>query len=164
LGNRYNGSLRQRTFPCIIMKNIEFWIIPIHWIWSYIFIKVSELILIISSSFPWSLLESCNQILKNNLLNSIMFCKTIKLKKLLSITKNNYHLIVWPICYSYMVCLDGERISKRIVLFGLVVENNVRLVISREMWEQCKFLLFWVVKCYLDDNLRTVERIVKIII
>jgi hypothetical protein len=24
------------------------------------------------------------------------------------------------------VCLDGERISVRIVLFGLIVENNVR--------------------------------------
>jgi hypothetical protein len=29
--------------------------------------------------------------------------------------------------------LDGERISVRITLFGLVVENSVRLVISREM-------------------------------
>jgi hypothetical protein len=28
------------------------------------------------------------------------------------------------------VCLDGERISGRITLFGLVVENNVMLVIS----------------------------------
>jgi hypothetical protein len=33
----------------------------------------------------------------------------------------------------FRVCLDGERISERITLFGLVVENNVRLVISREM-------------------------------
>jgi hypothetical protein len=32
-----------------------------------------------------------------------------------------------------MVCLDGERISVRITLFGLVVENIVRLVISRKM-------------------------------
>jgi hypothetical protein len=31
------------------------------------------------------------------------------------------------------VCLDGERISERITLFGLVVENSVRLVISREI-------------------------------
>jgi hypothetical protein len=29
--------------------------------------------------------------------------------------------------------LDGERISVRIALFGLVVENSVRLVISRKM-------------------------------
>jgi hypothetical protein len=29
--------------------------------------------------------------------------------------------------------VDGERISIRIVLIGLVVENSVRLVISREM-------------------------------
>jgi hypothetical protein len=33
----------------------------------------------------------------------------------------------------YRVCLDGERISVRITLFGLIVENSVRLVISREM-------------------------------
>jgi hypothetical protein len=44
------------------------------------------------------------------------------------------------------VCLDGEMISVRIVLFGLVVENSVRLI-----------------KYYLDRNLRTVKRIVKII-
>jgi hypothetical protein len=31
------------------------------------------------------------------------------------------------------VCLDGERISERITLFELVVENSVRLVIFREM-------------------------------
>jgi hypothetical protein len=31
------------------------------------------------------------------------------------------------------VCLDGEMISVRIALFGLVVDNSVRLVISREM-------------------------------
>jgi hypothetical protein len=31
------------------------------------------------------------------------------------------------------VCLDDEMISVRIVLFGLVVENSVWLVISREM-------------------------------
>jgi hypothetical protein len=31
------------------------------------------------------------------------------------------------------VCLDGERISERIILFGLVVENSVRLVIFQEM-------------------------------
>jgi hypothetical protein len=31
------------------------------------------------------------------------------------------------------VCLDGERISEKIVHIGLVVENNVRLVISQEM-------------------------------
>jgi hypothetical protein len=31
------------------------------------------------------------------------------------------------------VCLAGERISVRITLFGLVVENSMRLVISREM-------------------------------
>jgi hypothetical protein len=35
--------------------------------------------------------------------------------------------------YTLRVCLDGERISVRIVLFGLVVENSVRLVISREI-------------------------------
>jgi hypothetical protein len=34
---------------------------------------------------------------------------------------------------SIIVCLDGERISVRIILFGLVVENSVRLVIFREM-------------------------------
>jgi hypothetical protein len=33
----------------------------------------------------------------------------------------------------YRVCLDGERISIRIVLFGLIVENSVMLVISREI-------------------------------
>jgi hypothetical protein len=37
--------------------------------------------------------------------------------------------------WSNRVCLDGERISERIALFELVVENSVRLVISREMWE-----------------------------
>jgi hypothetical protein len=30
---------------------------------------------------------------------------------------------------SKMVCLDGERISVRIALFGLVIENSVRLVV-----------------------------------
>jgi hypothetical protein len=34
---------------------------------------------------------------------------------------------------SLRVCLDGEIISVRIALFGLVVDNSVRLVISREM-------------------------------
>jgi hypothetical protein len=29
--------------------------------------------------------------------------------------------------------LYGERISERIVLFGLIVENSMKLVISREM-------------------------------
>jgi hypothetical protein len=77
-GNRYNVSLRQRSLPCIITKNIRFWIILIHWIWSYIFIEVSELILIISSLFSWSFLGSYNQILNKNLLNSIRFCKIIK--------------------------------------------------------------------------------------
>jgi hypothetical protein len=36
---------------------------------------------------------------------------------------------------TFRVCLDGERNSERIILFGLVVENNLRLVISQEMWE-----------------------------
>jgi hypothetical protein len=31
------------------------------------------------------------------------------------------------------VCLDGEKISVRIALFGLVIENSVRLVISRKI-------------------------------
>jgi hypothetical protein len=31
------------------------------------------------------------------------------------------------------LCLDGEMISVRIVLFGLIVENSMRLVISREI-------------------------------
>jgi hypothetical protein len=31
------------------------------------------------------------------------------------------------------MCLDGERSSVRITLFGLVVENSVMLVIFREM-------------------------------
>jgi hypothetical protein len=35
--------------------------------------------------------------------------------------------------FSLWVCLDGEKISVRIALFGLVVENSVRLVISREI-------------------------------
>jgi hypothetical protein len=35
--------------------------------------------------------------------------------------------------FSLWVCLDGERISERIILFELVVENSERLVISREM-------------------------------
>jgi hypothetical protein len=35
--------------------------------------------------------------------------------------------------YIYRVCLNGERISVRIALFGLVVENSARLVISRKI-------------------------------
>jgi hypothetical protein len=35
--------------------------------------------------------------------------------------------------YNLRVCLDGKRISERISLFELVVENSVRLVISQEM-------------------------------
>jgi hypothetical protein len=54
-----------------------------------------------------------------------------------------YWLFLVP---SLWMCLDGERISERISLFGLVVENSMRLVISREMWEQCYFLLFQVGK------------------
>jgi hypothetical protein len=34
---------------------------------------------------------------------------------------------------SALVCLDGEMISVKITLFGLVVENSVRLVISQEI-------------------------------
>jgi hypothetical protein len=33
----------------------------------------------------------------------------------------------------FRVCLDGEGISVRIALFGLVDENSVRLVICREI-------------------------------
>jgi hypothetical protein len=40
------------------------------------------------------------------------------------------------IAESTRVCLDGEMISARITLFGLIVENSVRLVISREIWEK----------------------------
>jgi hypothetical protein len=31
------------------------------------------------------------------------------------------------------VCLDGDRINERIALFGLIIENSVRLMISREI-------------------------------
>jgi hypothetical protein len=61
------------------------------------------------------------------------------------------------------VCLDGERISVRITLFGLVVENSVRLVISQECEKSANFYYFGIVKCCLDRNLRNMERIVKII-
>jgi hypothetical protein len=32
--------------------------------------------------------------------------------------------------YSFSLCLDDGRVSARIVFFGLVTENNVRLVTS----------------------------------
>jgi hypothetical protein len=36
--------------------------------------------------------------------------------------------------YIFRMCLDGERINIKIaLLFGLVVENNVRLMIFSEM-------------------------------
>jgi hypothetical protein len=31
------------------------------------------------------------------------------------------------------VCLDDERVSARITFFGLVIENNIKLVIFREI-------------------------------
>jgi hypothetical protein len=66
--------------------------------------------------------------------------------------------------YPFRVCLDGERIKVRIALFRLVVENSMRLVISREKCEKsANFYYFGFVKYYLDRNVRTVERIVKII-
>jgi hypothetical protein len=34
---------------------------------------------------------------------------------------------------TFRMCLDGEKISARIAPFELVIENNVRLVIFREM-------------------------------
>jgi hypothetical protein len=66
--------------------------------------------------------------------------------------------------YPFRVCLDGERIRVRIALFRLVVENSMRLVISREKCENsANFYYFGLVKYYLDRNVRIVERIVKII-
>jgi hypothetical protein len=38
-----------------------------------------------------------------------------------------------PFQNSTQMCLDGKDISVKITLFGLVVDNSVRLVISREI-------------------------------
>jgi hypothetical protein len=51
------------------------------------------------------------------------------------------------------VCLDGEKISVRITLFGLVVENSVRLVIFWECEKSANFYYFELVKYCLDSNL-----------
>jgi hypothetical protein len=57
------------------------------------------------------------------------------------------------------MCLDGEIISVRIALFGLVVENSVRLVKYKK---SVNFYYSKLVKYYLDKNLRKIERIVNI--
>jgi hypothetical protein len=58
------------------------------------------------------------------------------------------------------VCLDGERISVRIVLFELVVEISD---ISGKYEKSVNFYDFGLVKCCLERYVKTVERIVKII-
>jgi hypothetical protein len=60
------------------------------------------------------------------------------------------------------VCLDGERISERIILFELVVENSMKLVIFEKYEISVNFYYFRLVKYYLDGNLKTVKKIVKI--
>jgi hypothetical protein len=66
--------------------------------------------------------------------------------------------------FSLRVCLDGGRISTKIVYFGLVIENCVRFVTSQKnIRMKLFFLLFGLVKYYLDGNLRAIERVAKII-
>jgi hypothetical protein len=62
-----------------------------------------------------------------------------------------------------MLCLDGRRISARILSFRLVVDNSVRLMISQKNEKIANFYYFGLVKYYLDANLRTMKKIAKII-
>jgi hypothetical protein len=61
------------------------------------------------------------------------------------------------------VPLDGERVSVRIVFFKLVVENCMRLVTSEKYKNRADFLLFRLVKYYLNDNFRIAKDITRII-
>jgi hypothetical protein len=56
------------------------------------------------------------------------------------------------------MCLDGEGISVRILLFELVVENSMRLVISQKNMRIVLIFTISLVKYCLDRNLRIVER------
>jgi hypothetical protein len=75
---------------------------------------------------------------------------------------NCYRLL--SILYVVRVGRDAlvERISERIILFELVVENSMKLVIFEKYEISVNFYYFRLVKYYLDGNLKTVKKIVKI--
>jgi hypothetical protein len=85
---RYNGWLTiiiiycgKEHFPCKYMKKNEILNYNFIWIWSYIFIETSLTVLIICTWIHWSIHRILHKYLKENLLNLIIFCNTIKSKK-----------------------------------------------------------------------------------
>jgi hypothetical protein len=72
---------RDFFFPCKVMKKYKILNYIFTWLWSYIFIETTSIVLIISTCIPWSF-HMVLQISQKKLLNSNIFCKTTKSMKL----------------------------------------------------------------------------------